>query len=418
MVAAATATGTQDLTISGLGWTPKACILTVVSATAKNALTDAIMLSRGFAVSTTEHCMGVSVGNGNGTIRARRAQRNTDIVYLQTQSGTTRGVATSSGAISNGWRINWGTAATAAYYILCEFFGGTDLSAALVEFAPKTTAGTKSHTGLSFQPNLLFTGTSGYGAGNNAGAHAIYSFGVAADHSGGIKNRLLCGQQGKDAAATTEINTWFDEDECCSQTFDGTTAWSAEVTAFTTDGFTMTTTGSTGSDVVHVLCLDTGDHDPWCGTIDSPTSAAADWDVNGPGFEPLAAGIIGALTQSGEVGVNQTNASGNNILFGAFDGTREHSVGLANDDANTNENTGTFASDQFVFVTDADDLDTMDLSSPTFDAGGWLINAANITTADSTQRKWVAWAIEGDGGGGGGLSIPVAMRTYRNRRVA
>ncbi len=129
--------------------------------------------------------------------------------------------------------------------------------------------------------------------------------------------------------------------------------------------------------------------------VDSPTTAASDWDYTVLAFRPQC--VLMLLTRATAI----DSAINNNEIactfgFCAFDedgsihaaaAAAEHGIVLGN------TNTQTRLS-QALFLTDDDGTTDFDMDNPVLKNTGWSFAADDINTADGTVRKWPMLAFE------------------------
>lgn len=128
------------------------------------------------------------------------------------------------------------------------FFTGDDVQANVGYLGLSTTAaGSVSATGMSFRPDVIFTCGSGFGTVANQ-TDGRLSFGCST-RSGTIKNssslfRMRHISNGGTAGSATTVNQSFYDNRCFSMFAQNTgTALTADITAYNSDGFTITSRG-------------------------------------------------------------------------------------------------------------------------------------------------------------------------------
>src|SRR4030065_1189114 len=128
-VACNTSTGTQDITISGCG-TPKAARFTLVRAATDGTAANHAVISYGFTDGTRQFAISFEDENALATTETYQAKSSALVVRIGNggADGTLEGSAEFSAWITDGVRIDWTDAPDAAYLLIVDLFGGTDLS--------------------------------------------------------------------------------------------------------------------------------------------------------------------------------------------------------------------------------------------------------------------------------------------------
>jgi hypothetical protein len=120
------------------------------------------------------------------------------------------------------------------------FFTGSDIQANIGTLPLNTAAaGTSSVTGLTFRPDAILTSGTGYSF-NASGVDGRLSFGCST-RSGIIKNSALAFRMRNSAGNGTTVSEAFYDDNCFAMyTINNNAISRAHVTAFESDGFTIT----------------------------------------------------------------------------------------------------------------------------------------------------------------------------------
>ena len=171
-----TTTGTFDVTIAGLGWTPKACKVTALGSAVNGTVEASVYAGVGFSDGTSQRSVAVNDLNGAASTDAVRVQDTSGVVFVGGSVARLDMLAGTAGPIADGWKINCINIVGTGRKCIIEFFGGADLNADVGTFIPASTGNT-SKTGMSFQPNLLMmTGIGSNTANGVLGAHPVLSF--------------------------------------------------------------------------------------------------------------------------------------------------------------------------------------------------------------------------------------------------
>lgn len=391
------ATGLFDVTIASLGWTPKAMKITSLGSVENETINTTVFQGVGFCDGTNQGAVAVYEEDAVGTINSAR-HANTDCCASYTSSAVVNrldGVTGTAGPIADGWKINALEVPGTAHLCMVEFFGGADLSAKVGSFAPATT-GSTAVTGAGFAPDTAHVIGNGGALGTDVTAHDIFSHGIAYDNGTSVEQGAILSEMGVDAGSTQLSVARLSTDAIAAQLHNGAESWRASVTSFDADGFTVgVDAGSTGgADALIYLLLDIGDRKATVQSINAPTSAASDWAVTGIGFKPQGLSLIPSMMEAADVNTLKTDQKAGYLASSATDGTRQASVSVAVQDAATTTNTARVSALKTAFLLDTADAALFDVGLPTFESDGWTVAAADIGTAQATQRKWLAFAIE------------------------
>jgi hypothetical protein len=153
---------------------------------------------------------------------------------------------------------------------------------------------------------------------------------------------------------------------------------------------------------VAYIALDTGSQSTWAGIVDSPTSSASDWTVNDPGFEPQLFGLF--INENTAIDTNQSGLTWG--WYVADSDGRGTSRQLLSEDGVSTSNATNIRSITSLRAYDSSSATLLhDMVDPSFSSNGWEFAAADISTADSTVRKWPAFAVEVEATTGGDVTF-------------
>ena len=394
-----TSTGTFDVTIPSLGWTPKACRVIAHGAATNGAVTAHLYRSVGFSDGVNQRALGVHDLDNQASIITSRAQSTTAAAVVVRTSSIDRldFVTGLAGPIADGWKIDCINALGSSRKCIIIFYGGADLQAEVGTFTPSTTGNT-SKTGMSFQPNLLEMAGIG-GNPTTVISNAIFHYGVAYDGTS-IEQGAIFSSTGVDNNTDQISTAKLTTNAIAGQVHNEAETWRGSISSFNSDGWTFTVdAGATGgSDDIMYLALDIGDRKATVKEVDAPTSAASDWAITGIGFEPQGLSLIPSMMEAADVDTLKTDQKAGYIAFGAADGTRQYSHSTTVEDAAGTSNISRVSHARTAYMLDTADAALFDVGLPTFNSDGWTVASADINTAQATQRKWLAIAIEREGG--------------------
>lgn len=410
---------TWDATISGLGWTPSG-YFAVVHNNTTNTPSSSAFIGLGLSDGTRQYAFASESDDNQATSSTERGWvDDAGIAYAVFDDSGSLGlsleltaVSATAGPIANGWRFDVVEPVSSAGKCVDIWFFDFSVYAGVA--VPST--GGLDITAPGFQPGLILFSCNGLRNSDkdSLAVHSIMSIGAAALNTAGTDyDNVSLMAFDQDNSSTTNSGTYVSSTYCCGQFFNDTLSWGASAGSPDASGFTLTSNSSPGDDVVGYLAINLGSQSAWAGVIDSPTSAAADWTVTDPGFEPLGFGVF--------PNANTTTGAQAGLTFGSYgsDGTREGGrLILSQDNVGTSNTQGLRA--ELKLYDDSGATLLHDMSSPTLTSTGWQFSAANIAAASGTARKWPAWAIEAASTGGdvtfsataaaaAGASAPLAL---------
>lgn len=282
-----TGTGTQDIAVSGLSYTPKAAIIRLSAITALGSSTD-MRFSIGFTDGATTFCRGLAIAGSN---YARGGNTLVAALFNAATAAAECEVAFSAW-IEGGMRVNITDAPAGAYLISIEFFGGADFSAKAVSFLGATSGGTNAITGVGFQSDMIYClssgGATGYSTGTASLGIGMASYDGSTIRQGVSSQRYLTGGGGE-ALCLGEIRD--------NAIFTNYSSRYMSISAIGSDGFTVSSTGQDFSASTNgALCMNFGGAaEAWVGMLDTPTATGSHDFVHpsdAPSFTPVFASTL------------------------------------------------------------------------------------------------------------------------------
>jgi hypothetical protein len=158
-----TGTGDQNITFTPNGtdpsWTPKVAILQWSNvSTSLNTFQEGVARGFGFTDGTNQRCIAMVSEDNVASSDVATSSFNNALVAGHTTTGTITTIdaqASFSQWLTNGMRINWSNAPTAAFYIQVLFLGGSDITNVIVgTLMTEVATATTSLTGLAFKPDF------------------------------------------------------------------------------------------------------------------------------------------------------------------------------------------------------------------------------------------------------------------------
>lgn len=373
-----TSNGTQDITISGFG-TPKAVLFIATTDTTDDSIGSTLELIYGGTDGTTQFTYAVNAG---GTTRRRGGGTDAVIRIPSTSFGTYQAEADFDQWITDGVRIDWVDAPSAAWTITAIFFGGDSLQAK-VGTGTTPSSGGSSNVNVGFTPDAVlgfyFT-TTNWTFGDS---YVTYGFGVNDDT---IINRSL--------GFTGEYTTWQNRSYISESRFltvmdtdTDNVDRSAAITDFISTpvyGFEIThySGQSTSSFQYAYLALRfNGAASVDAGTYSTPTSTGND-TYTGVGFNPQL--VLLGLSHLTSVDTVGTGSFG----IGVFDEDgNDASNAWMEQDGGTNQ--GHIVDAIAANIPEEDHTAGHEASYVEMTASGWTLNFA-VTLGSSVKWPWFA----------------------------
>jgi hypothetical protein len=242
---------------------------------------------------------------------------------------------------------------------------------------------TRSVTGLSFQPKLVFLWTVMRSAVGITRSASVINFGAATSSS----DQGWCAYSSDDTPTTMNTGRYQRTDSCIGHIDSGTPTLQgyATFTSMNSDGFTVTWTDAlTVAWDIHYLAI--GGSDLTAAkvgnfSVTSAGSTPATQDVTGVGFQPTAYMLFGI-----GLGATSSLTANANFHIGAADGSRQWAQATADEDnVPTSLGASTFSGSEVLRIieptTQAIDAQAAHSS---FLSDGFQINITNRPAADTT----------------------------------
>lgn len=400
-------TSTTDLTLGGEGRSPTGAVVFCTTATAQNTNTDDSALSVGFTDFTNSYAGGNTAEDAQGTTDTA-SESITGSVLLVLDPGThavNRNCTVA--AISGGIRLTPAQSGTQYQVYAILIFGAECKAFELLDGIGADSTDAVAH-GLSGKPNFG------------------WSYYVAADFATGVNNaRAQMGVFEDDGTITQKsAGVIFQHNQIDGEAHgrvvtdrfnftinvgSGSVAAGAEITGNDATNFTLTARVATWAAPLMGLLVYASDVTAEVHSVDSPTTAASDWNFNSSSVTGQHLTLINTMIQTEGSDVTDSADAGSFGVF-ATDGTNEFSACVADENAADPSNTASRLSADLHLLAD-DQTDAFEMGSFSFTSDGWDVTSANITTANGTTRKWLALLLSEAAAGG---IVPQAMHHYRN----
>lgn len=383
-----TATGNQDITISGFG-TPKAVFFilpaTIADATPNNNALYSFGATDGTRQWSTAVC---SRNNSASTSTFKRGMTDKCISTLQV-TGSVLGEAGFVSFITDGIRINWTSVATVGYYMTVVMFNGTDLTARVDTISLGTSTSAQTYSSLSGEADLIISNNVGSPFNDSLTNDLATVLGFTHNNRAGTITQRCIGISEDNAVADGQPFAQMMDDKSSFRLNppNGAVDYEVSLSNFTSSGFDFTCSSNAGSDDLGILALSLGGGASSVGTYQPPVTATT--STISESFTPQFS-FLGLNTC---VSVDTLEGDGDAGTFGlsAIDGTAQYCSTLAIEDLSAITDTQTVSNDQAVDLPahDGTVLYTGTLSS--LNSSGVNLSFSNVS---GTSRMWIYMDIE------------------------
>lgn len=374
-------TSTGSTAFTGVGFQPKAIILYT---TMTNSFTGANGMF-GFGAgkdSTHRWATSIDVDDSNfwGGVRN---YKSTQVISIYNNTGNGTGTLYLEGDLvsldSDGFTINFTTVQASGKVINYIAFGGTDINVAVDTLSTTSGTGTKSATGLGFQPTFVLLSGVGLGSSTQA-ANPSLMIGVA---SSTTKRGVACLWQSQDTNTRAKgIQVTDNVVYRMSSSSAGDPI--ADFSSFDSDGFTLNFSTNSGARWTGYFAIN--GVPATVGTLTQPTSTG-NQSVTGLGMRP---DIVGFISKGG---VSSASITGNpNILFGSAVSASAQTASVfgTQNDGGLSSNVGISGSVTKSILSISHTTTTSAAGFLSQDLDGFTLN---WSTADATAREVIYWAL-------------------------
>lgn len=385
-----TVLGTQAVT--GVGFQPKAIIFFGVWATA-NGFVSSSFSYLGFATATEDYGIGLAQEDAVATTGADRASAAKAIISNRLGLGAPYFEADLQTMDTDGFTLNWTTNSVATAVIINYIaLGGTDLiNAKVVSWAPSTSAGDKSVTGVGFKPDcVIHMSDVSAGALPSDFDNAYLGFG-AMDKNG---NQWATSFFSRDNWSPSDASRGLYTDKCLAIVDIGDVLWGAmSFKSMDADGFTLNQslpTASTFGNTIS-LCLRGGSYK--VGNFIG-AGGVQKQRLDGFGFRPkgILASHIGATSAR--------NAQNGGAVWGlgaASDVTAEKGIGITDQDNLNPTVVKAYQADKMLSLVYASSTIDMQADLDSINSDGVTLNwTTNFGTAGTLSNVPFGYLAVGD----------------------
>jgi hypothetical protein len=414
-------TGTWTLTVSGImgGDTPKAALL---FANGPSGGSGHATLGMGLTDGTVDYACAFASEHNKGTSDTVMANSDSLVLMLMdaNQGGQSKGTRfeasfTSFSADTLTLNIDKNEDSEEVR-VTVVFFGGADLdAAATVMQLPDSASADQTFTHnlghAKSQIHFFMFGPETTSAPPQEEDNSSPKFGVAT-WDGAVHTARTFYQVDLDNQGTTQIASQVRGSPFDHVLADPTSAslgWT--IASIDSNSIEIGNSGDLFRAHAGILSVGLASNEAYVEIIDSPDTAASDWVVTAPVFQPQFIGMI--INKSQSAGRLTNDESESFAFYHAHDPNVEAAgqpdcVGWASDDAAGTSVTNDWSSTSLrLEEPDATAIYDFTTDDPTFTSTGFTFESSKITTASATTHKWLLWAIEEDGGPGGVLRPPL-----------
>ena len=395
-VALNTTTGTQDITISGIG-TPKAAMVILQNASTDDTNTANATACIGFTDGTRGVHSWINSRNGVSSSSTRRRTGDNSWGFSYDPSGFVVTDFDFQSWITDGVRINITSANGDDCFATFVFFYGSDVLNVYCDLVQLTST-SLNVTAPNFEPDLVIVAGNGDASQDTRTVHAIQSYGFAINDVSETNAGLF--YYDENSQTTMDNGQYVSNTACAGQYFNGTLSYQTSVDTFDSQGFTFTSTAATGNDYVIYLAVEFDALDLSLTVEDSPASTGS-YSITA-GFTPQFSMLLASRTTA--VNTGDTTNAGQLTLY-TVDGTNDYSAVYSSEDAVSTSDTVTRSSSGKVVTLDNTSAVENEGTFTSFGASGPTFN---FTSVGASQHKWVHLSIE-EASAGGLIIIPTGI---------
>jgi len=393
------ASGTWDIDAGGTE-EPVAAQFYVTRAIADDTIASDGVLGWGVTDGTNQNCLSVAHEDAQGSSDTARRRSTTRCIALHNVASAFDFEFSFNSWITGGVRLNIDSAAPSGFLLTVIFFYSDDVSDVSVQsIGLGSTTSAVDYTGLSFEPDVIFTGHI-YTSGTGNSVHSPLGLGVVYNDDSATptqKSMAICGDDGTSSGG--DQNTYIDNNSGLCATLLGSMRWELTFSDIDSTGFTHTCSASTSTEM-HVLCMKLAAGVSFS-LFDMNFPASGNYAETTPGFEPDFGSIYSLV---GPTGYNSFSESTSNaaLSVASFDGTNIYTNTITDHDGQDPTVCKSLSSDQLRILDSDGSTDAVLASSYAFDADGWDFT---LSTNPAAAVYGFGWALKGAGGGATDITI-------------
>jgi len=379
-VGVATVAGTTNTTDNDLldstalaGGTPKAALIVAVETGTDETATTHAKLSYGATSGSVDISINTKARNGQNPSSVRAGGSGQYVPAIQADGSTSYAFNSTAALIANGVRLSKAVSPSEATDILGLLFAGSDVSAKAGTVACANAAGsTAVVTGLGFAPNLIFFFNYSllFNDDTEAAQNVSFGFATAADnqcHYSFHEYNAISPTENKARIETgyvaREINATAGTDQA------------HELTAVSTDGFTITTRLNNGTKTLGYLAVN----------IANVSVNLSTYSIGATGVNTFSTGMRPQslmLLQTHLTALATTTSTGSAGAFGIgfLNGGGQKSVAIRSQVGATSSASSSYRSTSKVVFSPTHDAATGIVGTGALTTTGWTLNLTNTVS--------------------------------------
>lgn len=302
----------------------------VAKTTDTEAFVADAQMSRGFTDGTNHRAQGWAAQSAVATSNTGRATITNRCIALTTFAGAALNAATCA-MDADGFTLTWDSTPAAAYRIMYEAFGGTDITNVAVGHITEPTAAGVIDTNIGFVGDVGFFLSSAF-VSSSHGVHASHGFGMAVSSTKEWVCSMSGGQDAQTMAANVNAVSVFLDDACIAYVnpIAATLSARADFVSFnqgaTNNTFRVNFSVASVARFHPYMVIKGGRWD--VGSSTKPTANPSIQTISGIAFQPT---IVGVATSSATA-LNTVTSHGMSAYGASTGDTSEVSAGGYSDD--------------------------------------------------------------------------------------
>ncbi|MEP3857292.1 MAG: hypothetical protein ABJM39_09645 [Porticoccus sp.] len=390
-VALNTSTGTQNITIGGLG-TPKAAMFFLSQASTDDTIAADSALSIGFTDGTDSNAVGIHNADGMASADTDRWMSGTGKVLSLPDTTALYAEAAFSSWITDGVQINITTAPATGLLLTVVFIGGADVlnvKSFLRDLQSSTAA--QNYTGIGFETDICFLAHNYNSTGSNGLIYSPLGFGCFVNDVAATPTQKSICWESTTGSANGAQAAYADDNAALCATLVGAYRWSLTISDIDSTGFTHTNSGSTGTDMIGLAVEVAAGASFDLFDVSIPT--AGNYSKTGLSFEPTF-GVMGLIQGPTAYNTVKTSAPAASFAISTFDASSILTMSATDEDGSADTVCKSLSSDQFRMLDYQGSADAFLASGYSLDSNGWT-----YTLTTNPAAAILGWAFAFSSGG-------------------
>jgi hypothetical protein len=304
------ANGTQyDVTIPGMGFTPKAALFFLNRALSDDTLDNvAVMMSTGFSDGTNSRATGFDAAGGQASSRSYRSFTTNAVTAISTTDPALRTYIDVNTFIPDGVTLEVVNSTGGARHVTVVFIGGDDVTNALVHTVDAGTGTSEIPVNIGFEPTLVFaTGLISTAAqGDAAFTDGRHHFGVCVN-DGSQTQRSYCFHDDHNVTETN-VGTKLSNQVILNYINNGASEFGTSITSFNATGFGVTPNSSSANYIQFFLSVEIA-NSPDVALFDTSIPTSGNY-VENVGFQPE----FGLILSAAQIGLRNADANDSSVM--------------------------------------------------------------------------------------------------------